>query len=187
MENPFLIGKRIYLRSLDGDDLERCLRWINDPDVITTLGKRFPTSRTMEKEWLESQHKSETDIVLAIILKDDDRHIGNCGFNDIDYPNHNAEFGIMIGEKDQWGKGYAVEAAQLLLNYGFNELNLHRISLEVYSHNTRARRAYEKAGFVHEGTLRESYFRGGAYHDTLVMAVLKSDWEGRDGASVLER
>jgi RimJ/RimL family protein N-acetyltransferase len=187
MQNQFLVSKRIYLRPVEEGDLERCLRWINDPEVITTLGKRFPTNAAMEKEWLDSQYKSENSFSLAIMLKDGDQHIGNCGFNDIDYVNRNAEFGILIGEKDQWGKGYASEAARLLLDYGFEELNLHRIFLEVYAHNKRAQRAYEKAGFVHEGTMRESYFRGGVYHDTLVMAVLRSDWEGGDGASILER
>jgi len=92
----------------------------------------------------------------------------------------------MSSEKDQWGKRYASEAARLVLCYDFEELNLHRISLEVYSHNKRAQRSYEKAGFAHEGTMRESYFRNGTYHDTLVMAVLKSDQEGQDGTSVLE-
>ena len=186
MQNPFLVGTRIYLRPLEEEDLERCLGWINDPDVIATLGKRFPTGRAMEKEWINSQYKTEADLSLAIVLTEADQHIGNCGFNDIDYANRNAVFGILIGEKDQWGKGYASEAAQLLLHYGFNELNLHRISLEVYSHNKRAQRTYEKAGFLHEGTMRESYFRDGVYHDTLVMAVLKSEWKGKDETIVLE-
>ena len=176
MHMPFLIGEQIYLRSLAEDDLDRCMRWINDPEILSTLGRRFPMSQTLEREWITSQYKSEKDFSLAIALKDGDLHIGNCGLHQIDYQNRNAEFGIMIGEKEHWGHGYALEAAKLILQYGFDELNLHRISLEVYSHNERAQRAYEKAGFVHEGTMRESYFRNGTYHDTLVMAVLKSDW-----------
>jgi len=176
MKNPFLIGERVYLRPLDEADLDRCLGWINDPEVISTLGRRFPMSATLEREWLTGQYKSEKALSLAIVVKDGDRHIGNCGFNDIDYANRKAVFGILIGEKDQWGKGYGPEAARLIVDYGFNQLNLHRISLTVYSNNPRAIRAYEKVGFVHEGTLRESYFRDGRYYDTLVMAIVDRDW-----------
>jgi len=177
VDNPFLIGDRIYLRPLDAEtDLDRCLRWINDPEVLATLGRRKPVGRVSEREWLEEQYKSDEQMNLAIVLKDGDRHIGNCGFNDIDYVDRCGVFGILIGEKDCWGQGYAPEAAKLVLKYGFEELGLHRIELEVYSHNARAVRAYEKVGFRREGTLRESYYRNGVYHDTIVMSVLESEW-----------
>ncbi len=176
MDAPFLIGERIYLRPLDVDDLDRCLRWINDPEILSTLGRREPMGRAAEKEWLEGQYKSDRHMNLAIVVADGDRHIGNCGFNAIDYVNRNAIFGILIGDKDAWGQGYGPEAARLILKYGFEELGLHRIGLEAYSHNARALRAYEKAGFIHEGTLRESYFRHGTFHDTIVMSILASEW-----------
>ena len=179
MEAPFITGERIYLRPLDAEvDLERCLRWINDPEVLSTLGRRQPTGRSAELEWLRGQYKSDRHMNLAIVIKDGNRHIGNCGFNEIDYVNRNAVFGILIGEKDVWGHGYAPEAARLIVKHGFEELGLHRIGLDVYSHNARAIRAYEKAGFVREGTLRESYLRHGVYHDTIVMSMLKSEWCG---------
>lgn len=185
MRNPFLIGDRIYLRPLEEEDLDRCMRWINDPEILTTLGRRFPMSRALEREWITSQYKSEKDLSLAIVIKDGDLHIGNCGFNSIDYLNRKAVFGILIGEKDNWGHGYAPEAAKLILGYGFDELNLHRISLEVYSHNKRAQRAYERVGFIHEGAMREAYFRNGRYYDNLIMGILRSEWR-KDGTSSLE-
>lgn len=180
MKNPFLIGERIYLRPLDEADLDRCLQWINDPEVLRALGRRFPMNRTLEKEWLAGQYKSEKHFSLAIVIKDGDQHIGNCGFNDIDYVNRKAVFGILIGEKDQWEKGYGPEAARLIVDYGFKQLGMHRISLEVYSHNARAQRAYKKVGFVLEGRMRESYFRDGCYYDTLIMAILEAEWRGVD-------
>jgi len=186
MRMPFLVGERIYLRPLAEEDLDRCMRWINDPEILSTLGRRFPMSRTLEREWLTSQYKSEKDFSLAIVLKDGDLHIGNCGLHQIDYQNRNAEFGILIGEKEHWGHGYAPEAAKMILQHGFDELNLHRISLEVYSHNERAQRAYEKAGFTPEGTMREAYFRSGRYYDNLIMGILRSEWR-EDGTTVLER
>jgi [ribosomal protein S5]-alanine N-acetyltransferase len=177
MHNPFLVGERIYLRPLDTDDLERCLRWINDPGITSTLTMRFPMSRSQEESWLLSHYKDQSNLSLAIVIKNDDQHIGNCGLHSIDYVNRNAEFGIMLGESDQWGKGYAPEAGQLIVNYGFKQLAMHRIYLNVYSHNNRAKRAYEKLGFVHEGIMRESYFRDGRYYDSLIMAILESEWD----------
>lgn len=176
MQNQFLIGERIYLRGLDKDDLDRCLRWINDPAITSTLTMRFPMSRTQEESWLLSHYKDRSDLPLAIVINERDQHIGNCGLHRIDYVNRNAEFGIMIGEVDQWGKGYAVEAARLIIDYGFKQLGMHRIFLHVYSHNLRAQRVYAKVGFINEGTLRESYFRDGRYYDTLIMGIMESEW-----------
>jgi len=176
MNEPFLVGERIYLRPLDEGDLDRCLRWINDAGILARLGRRTPMSRAMEREWLANQYRSDRDLNMAIVVSDGDRHIGNCGFNEIDHPNRSGVFGILIGERDAWGKGYGPEAARLVLEYGFGELNLHRISLCVHADNERAIRAYEKVGFRREGVLRDAYYRHGRYHDTLIMAVLASEW-----------
>lgn len=177
MQTPFLIGERVYLRPLEEEDLDRCVRWINDSEITTNLLLRFPMNRKREREWFDSQYKDNANILLAIVLKDGDRHLGNCGLHQVDYVNRNAEFGIMIGEKEEWGKGYASEAAQLITRYGFEQLGLHRIGLEVFSCNPRAQRVYEKIGFVHEGTMRESYFRNGKLHDTIIMGMLAADWK----------
>ena len=176
MNVPFLIGDRLYLRPLDEDDLDRCLRWINDPEIIVNLGRRTPMSRTAEREWLLSQYKSEKDLPLAIVLKAGDRHIGNAGLHAITPVDQSAEFGLLIGEKDAWGEGYGPEAGRVILDYGFRQLGLHRIFLRVFSFNERAQRVYAKLGFVPEGTLRESYFQDGTFHDTLVMSILEEEW-----------
>jgi len=185
MEAPFLTGEQIYLRPLDEDDVDRCLRWINDAEVARGVGRKGPISRTQEREWIVGQYKSRSTFSLAIVLKAGDRHIGNCGLHEIEPENGRAEFGILIGEKGEWGKGYGPEAAGMLLRYGFEELRLHRIDLEVYAQNERAQRAYEKAGFVLEGRRRESYFSQGAFDDTLIMGILKPEWEKHAG-TVLE-
>ncbi len=179
MNAPFLDGERLYLRPLDEDDLDRCLAWINDAEILNTLGRRTPMSRTMEREWLVGQYKSDDTFALAIALKDDDRHIGNTGLHAIDYVNRTAEFGLLIGEKDAWGHGYGPEAGRAIIDFGFAELGLHRIFLRVFSFNERARRVYDKLGFIDEGALRESYFRNGRFHDTLVMSILQPEWSER--------
>jgi RimJ/RimL family protein N-acetyltransferase len=176
MDCPFLVGERLYLRSLDEADLDRCLRWINDPDLLPFLMRRTPMNRSSEREWLLGQGQSETTFSLAIVLKDGDRHIGNAGLHGIHPFNRNAEFGILIGEADAREQGYGTEATRLLVDHGFRELGLHRIQLHVYAFNARARRAYEKAGFRAEGTKREAYYRNGRFHDVIVMSILESEW-----------
>jgi len=177
MQTVFMDGERLYLRPLESTDLDRCMAWINDSKMLPFLGRHHPMSRVQETEWLASQYKSEKHVNLAIVLKEGDRHIGNCGFSNIDYINRVAMFGILIGESDAWNQGYGTEATRLILAYGFEQLNLHRIELEVYSLNPRAKKAYEKVGFKLEGTKRESYYRNGQFHDTHIMAMLRSEWE----------
>ncbi|MED4174038.1 GNAT family protein, partial [Halalkalibacterium halodurans] len=95
----------------------------------------------------------------------------------IDYKNRNAECIIDIGEKTYWGKGYGFEALRLLLNYAFLEMNLHRVSLRVFSFNKKAIRLYEKLGFKHEGTSRQCLYRYGQWHDIVHMGILKDEYK----------
>jgi RimJ/RimL family protein N-acetyltransferase len=101
--------------------------------------------------------------------------IGNTSFFPIDQKARSVEIGIMIGEKDYWNKGHGTEAMRTMYRYGFEELNLNRIWLRVYATNPRARKAYEKAGFVYEGTLRQAEFKHGRYIDVHIMSILKTD------------
>ena len=82
---------------------------------------------------------------------------------ELDRRNGSAELGIFIGEADEWGKGYGTDAVNAIVDFGFGELRLERIWLNVWTENDRARRAYEKAGFVHEGTLRHDRYEGGRF------------------------
>ena len=120
--------------------------------------------------------KDKNLFLFGIRTLDGDQLIGNCSLMQTDWRNRKAVLGIGIGDKAYWGKGYGSEATALLMEYAFDELNLHRVELEVYDFNERARRAYEKVGFVHEGICREALFRDGAYHDIHIMGLLREDW-----------
>jgi len=180
MKTPFAVGERVYLRPLDEADLERCMKWINDPEILPLLGRNRPMSRSLEREWLLGQYKSDSTMSLAIALIEDGRHIGNTGLHAISPTHRSAEFGILIGEQDAWGNGYGPDAARVILGYGFDQLGLHRIQLHVFSFNERAQRAYRKIGFAEEGVQRESVFRNGAWHDTILMSMLESEWRRRE-------
>ena len=175
MNRPFLVGEKLYLRPLDLDDLDRCHGWINDPVVAAQIGRHRPMSRAMESEWLSKQYRSLSDMSLAVVLKDGDRHIGNVGLHSIDGDNRSGEFGILIGEDAMRGKGYGTEAGRLILAYAFDELGLHRVMLRAFSFNDRALHVYAKLGFREEGRLRDAYHRHGAFHDTILMSVLESE------------
>ena len=179
MQTPFLIGDRLYLRPLGEADLDLCMTWINDSELIPYLNRRLPMGLEQERSWLKNQYDDPSSFSLAIVLKDGDMHIGNCGLHRISRFDRSAEFGIMIGDPGSREQGYGTEAGRMLIGFAFHELNLHRVELNVFSFNKRAQVAYEKLGFVHEGTKRASYFRHGVYHDTLMMSILETEWSGR--------
>ena len=107
--------------------------------------------------------------------------IGNCSFMDVDHTARSAEVGLFIGDKSCWNQGYGTEVMRLLLRTGFGTLNLNRIFLRVDEDNKGGIRAYEKAGFVHEGLLRQAIYREQQYHDMLIMSVLRAEWNPGDG------
>ncbi len=177
-----ICGKRIRFRALERPDLARCQQWLNDPEVIEGLIHIVPLSSLDEDHWFEQAMRREPESrPLAIEVQDggDWRYVGNIGFMNLEWPARCAEFGIFIGDKSLWNKGYGSEAVELLLQHGFQTLNLNRIYLHVFSNNPRARRSYEKAGFVLEGTLRQAVYRHGQYLDMLVMGILRSEWMAR--------
>lgn len=112
-----------------------------------------------------------------ICLKENDAEIGICGFDKIDYINRVATYGIFIGDKEHWGKGYGSEALLLLCEYAFNKLNLNKVKLTVYSFNQRAIKAYEKCGFKITGVEPEEAFIDGKYHDVFYLSLLRKDWQ----------
>lgn len=103
--------------------------------------------------------------------------MGNTSFMNINRREGSAEIGIFIGEKHFWDQGYDSEAVRRMVMHGFNDLNLHRIYLNVFETNPRAVRAYERVGFQHEGRLREAHYLKGRYIDVLLMSILKNEWK----------
>lgn len=174
-----IYGKHIRLRGVERSDIPRFHEWLNDPEVTEGLSIFLPMSMTDEEKWFDRMSQmDQEEKPLSIEINEGGgwRLIGNCGFFNLEWPNRSVEFGIFIGDKALWGKGYGTEAVELLLEHGFETLNLNRIFLQVYSTNPRARHSYEKAGFVLEGTLREAVYRHGRYADTHIMSVLRSEW-----------
>jgi RimJ/RimL family protein N-acetyltransferase len=175
-----IYGEHIRLRHIEREDLPNFYAWLNDPEVRRGLALYLPLSNAEEERWYESRLNDPPDErPLAIEVEDGEmwKLIGNCGFHNIEWRNRSSEVGIFIGDKACWNRGYGTQVMRLLLRHGFNTLNLERIFLRVFEDNPRAIRAYEKAGFVHEGRMRQAEFRDGRYLDVLLMSALRSEWQ----------
>lgn len=170
-----LKGERVTLRPPRAEDLEANLGWIHDPEVTRFLSFRYPLTEAEEEEWL--RRPQGFGAVRFAIETEDGRHIGNCGLEAVDRESRFAVFGIMIGEKDCWSRGYGTDALRTLLRFGFETMNLHRVELEVLEFNARGIRSYEKCGFQVEARLRRHAYREGEYHDALVMGILRPEYD----------
>jgi diamine N-acetyltransferase len=178
-ERPAIIrGELVYLRAPERDDIPTFVRWFNDADVLEHLAMHAPMSEAAESAWFDRmlERQGSTDYLFVICLLADGRAIGTTGLHAIDLVNGSAEFGIAIGEKGEWGKGYGTDTLRAICDFGFGRLRLERIGLLVYESNARGRRAYEKAGFTLEGTYRRAHFARGRHEDVHVMSQLRDEW-----------
>lgn len=172
-----LIGERIYLSPLNMEDAEKYVEWFCNFKLTDGIGNSgMVMSLESEKEWIDKTLKNN-DLQFAIINLENNELIGNCGFSSISHKNRIGTIGLFIGEEDNRSKGYGTEALKLLLDYGFNYINLNNIMLTVKSFNERAIRCYEKVGFKEFGRRRESYFLNGKYYDDVHMDILASEFK----------
>lgn len=146
--------------------------WMRDPEVLRFLEVRHrpPASNGDLARYIEAQTASETDLFLAICLRGDRRHIGNIKLGFISVMHRRGDIGVLIGERGDWGKGYASQAIAAISDYGFAELGLQKITASFHADNTGSIRSFEKAGFVEEGRRSAQYFRDGGWRDEVLLA-----------------
>jgi RimJ/RimL family protein N-acetyltransferase len=182
MSSGLFQGRLVRLSSEDPQVMaEAFMRW-NQNSVYMRLLDSDPAhlwSAKKIKEWLEKDLDSAlpNNLLFAIRTLAEDKLIGFIAFDGINWTNRDGYVAIGIGEQDFWSKGYGSDAMQLMLRYGFTELNLHRISLTVFEQNPRGIRSYEKCGFNHEGRIREFLLRDGKRSDMLHMGILRREWD----------
>ncbi|MBN1428237.1 MAG: GNAT family N-acetyltransferase [Anaerolineae bacterium] len=172
-------GKFVRLTQFRHDDLPVFMQWFRDYETQRLLvpGVAFPiTDEAEEVFYQQAVKESESAYYFSIHTLESDLLIGNCSLFAINQRNRSADFGIVVGEKAYWGRGYGSDATRILLGFAFQEVNLNRVQLEVFDYNARAIRSYEKVGFAREGVRRQALFREGAYHDIILMAILRDDW-----------
>jgi RimJ/RimL family protein N-acetyltransferase len=175
--NVFIKGKKIDLLPLNPDHVNLYCKWENNPTVRRYARTEIPLTLEDSKKFLNSdENKVKSRVVFEILYKKDKIPIGYCELTEISWTNRNAYIGLLIGEIDYWGHGIGTESIKLILNYGFNELNLSKIKIEALEPNLSSIYCIEKNGFKLEGSLREEVYVDGLYYDLLVYGILKEEW-----------
>lgn len=165
--------KDLLLTPLEQTDLPLLQQWKNDRQLREDgMGWRFPVSIAMESRWLEkAMDDSPNRCVFALRHKDSGNLAGYSQLYDIDLINRNASYGILIGDREAWGKGLGKQVVRAVTDFAFNDLGLRKVHLQTPADNERAKRVYQALGFVLEGTLRDHYFRSGKYVDLLCYSL----------------
>ncbi|WP_195262580.1 GNAT family protein [Clostridium sp. 1001275B_160808_H3] len=172
-------GKLVRLRAYKEEDIERAVEFINDEEVKKFLDSNipFPMTKWQEEEWVRSR-KANSNFTYDFAIEDLEtgKYIGGCSINECDVKNRTCVIGIMIGDKEYWSKGYGSDSLKVLTKFIFEEVNMNKIKLKVFSFNTRAIACYKKVGFKEEGILKKEVYRNGKYHDEILMAIFKDEF-----------
>lgn len=173
-----LVGEAIYLRSLNPDDASPAyLSWLRDPEINRYLEVRFMPSQTLAqlRDFIETTAGSNDSLLLGMFLNGDNRHIGNIKLGPVDWNHRTADIGLLVGDREQWGKGFATTAIALVSRYAFRELNLAKLTAGCYAENQGSMSAFFKAGFAQEGTKVSQWQVGDRRQDGIMLGMVNPD------------
>ena len=171
-----MCGEMCYLSPPDESDAERIKAWDNDLEVLLGASMDGFSTPASARYRTPGQLPKMLDHMMMIVDLETDTPIGWCALFYQIPTNRRASLGIIIGERSYWGSGYGEEATRLILDYGFNVLNLNSVELGVYAFNVRAIRCYEKVGFRRIGVRRQARIVAGVPYDTISMDILASEF-----------
>ncbi|MNO69930.1 Spermidine N(1)-acetyltransferase [compost metagenome] len=172
----FLEGEKVYLTPISIEDAEWYFHNLYDPETRKLTGTQRHFTKEGIAAYIERKNQDASSILLLIVLRDNDKPIGDIALQDIDSMNRNCNIRIALSSEEQTGKGYGSEALKLMLDYGFGILNMHRIELNVFDYNQHALHVYEKLGFRQEGIQREALYYNHKYHDSIMMSILENEF-----------
>lgn len=172
-----LIGNSVLLRSIEKKDLEQLRIWRNNPSLRSYFREYKEISKIDQKIWYKNIVLPKSSaLMFSILEKSREKLIGACGLCYIDWLRKSADLSIYIGFNEIYLDDlYAVDAAKALISYGFNEIGLHRIWAEVYSHDLKKQKLFQELGFNLDGRFRESHRSEGVWRDSLYYSLLESD------------
>jgi len=188
---PTLVGPRVVLRPFTAADIDAMGPILADPDVIRLTGSAHTTAETVARppvhddatrRWYESRADQPDRLDLALVDRASDECVGEAVLNDWEPDNQSCNFRILIGPGGR-DRGLGSEATALILEHAFTATDLYRVELGVYAFNPRARRVYERVGFVVEGTRRAGFVFDGERVDEVLMSVLRPEWEQRQAVA----
>ena len=175
VERPILIGDNVTLRPIVVSDADAMFASLLDEESMRLTGTQDTFTRAQVEAHCQRIADADDRLDFAITLNETRDYIGEAVLNEIDWRNRSANYRIALANQSLCGQGYGTEASRLVIAYGLQTLQLHRIELEVYDFNPRAQHVYEKLGFVQEGIRRDVLLWEGAYHNAIVMSILAND------------
>ncbi len=173
-------GKRVKLRAHKKDDIDKMQKFLNDAELVglyDTLVAFPSTIEQIEKDYNVDTIETNGKYSFAIEHLESKKYIGSCIITEVNFVARVAKVGIIIGDRDFLGIGLGTEAMDVLIKFIFLEMNMNKIKLEVFSHNVRAQKSYEKCGFKVEGILKEEGYKNGEYRDLILMRILRKEWD----------
>lgn len=173
--HSFFHGSLVRLAAPRSEDIEVMAAWGENAEYLRNVDTDIAFIKTKE-EFADEGKSRSNGAYFRLRTLEEDKLVGFVVIHSIEWNNRAGKLAIGIGETEHRSKGYGTDALALILRYAFHELNLDRVELNVISYNTRAIRAYERAGFVHEGRLRSAVYRDGKRYDLLVMGILREEW-----------
>ena len=176
----FLQSDEIQLRAITRQDLtENYVSWLNDQETCAQNSHGYlPYTMDNLVSHYDSKVNSSNELRLAIIVRNEDIHIGNVSLQNINWINSSAEFAILLGDKKFWGKGFGFKAALLIMHHGFQNLNLHRIYCGTTEENIGMKTIANKIGMKEEGVRRDAFFKNGKYQNIVEYGILKHEFYG---------
>jgi len=179
--NNLLTGKLVCLAASDPEVMGKAFSgWTRDSEFFRLMSAGVATLSSIKQVtgWFEKDINDATlgTHFFGVRTLADDTLIGEINLEVVNWSVRDAFVGLSIGERQNWGKGYGTEMMNLMLQFAFLEVNLQRVTLTVFDYNPRAIRAYEKAGFRHEGRMRQFLNKEGQRWDMLFMGILREEW-----------
>jgi len=179
LKAPFLESDRLYLEPLSFKHLsQKYVNWLNDPEVNIYLESGGDYTQKKLEEFLKNV-VSKDILFWAILLKTSNKHIGNIKIDPVNLKHGLCEYGIMLGDKSEWGKGFAKEASLAVIDYCFNILNIRKMTLGVVENNVKGVELYKKIGFIIEGVFKDHCFYNNQYCNTLRMALFNKHYTAK--------
>lgn len=182
MINARLLGEQIYLRPFERDDItDEYSSWVNDMSINKyIIASGFPTNKEMLHKYFDNSQPTSA-VLFAICDKATDTHIGNARLSLINWVHRHATYGRLLGHPDFRGRGYGSDALIQLLRFGFHHLGLNRIWSSAVVANEVSLSSNDKVGMAREGVLRQYVYAGGRFHDTIMLAMLREDFDRLHG------
>lgn len=173
-------GDKIGLTAIEENELQTLMDWRNIPDFRKHFREYRELNMSMQKKWFNKINQDNSIYMFSIKRLEDKKLLGCCGLTYIDWKNRNADLSLYIGHNNSYidNNGYAKEASLLLFDYGFKELNLHKIWTEIYEYDDKKINLYEDIGFKEDGRLRDNNYYNGQWWDSIMLSILKNEYFG---------